>query len=103
MNTIRIPKSFQIFGKTYTVEYDNKLRRNIDAVGSCCPRQNKIVLEPDQIKQRLEHCFIHEAVHAILSELNEDELYHNEKFVDTFAAALHQVLQTSVYEVDNVD
>lgn len=97
-NSIRIPVSFQIFGQTYNVEYDDTLRRNTENVGSCSPRQNKITLEPDQLPEQLEQCFLHELTHAILGELNENELYHNEKFVDTFAGALHQVLQSAKYD-----
>lgn len=93
-----IPKNFTIFGQQFTVEFDPELHNREDYVGQHRPRQNKIVLSPagpNMPVTRMEETFIHEIVHAVLSLLSEEELDGKEKFVDTFALALHQVIKTA--------
>jgi hypothetical protein len=39
-------------------------------------------------------------VHAILDSMNENKLYKDEKFVDVFSGLLHQMEETTEYEID---
>jgi len=99
---IRIPKSFNIFGHTYTVEFDSQLDVDHDAVGTCSTRKHIIKLQPDseakpRLKSQIEQSYLHELVHVILRELMYNDLDNNEQFIDTFASALHQILTTSEY------
>lgn len=103
---MKIPKRFKIMGHTVEVVTDSNFCTANSCMGCTWDSQNKIVLS-DKIlsdneykaipKSRKEHTYLHEVVHNILSSMNEQDLNNNEKFVDTFAALLHQVLTTSEY------
>jgi len=41
---------------------------------------------------------LHEVVHAVLSDMGEEKLSKDEKFVDLFASMLHQINKTSKFK-----
>jgi hypothetical protein len=49
----------------------------------------------------IEQTFCHELVHSILYHIEERELFNNEKFVNLFAGALYQALETLEYNETN--
>jgi len=100
---MRIPKRFKIFGKTVEVIYDEQLRLKDDASGTASFRRNVVTLQPSSshwplAHESIEQTYFHEVTHIILRAICEPDLCDNEKFVDTFASALHQVLTTAEYK-----
>ena len=97
-----IPKSFKLFGSTVKVIFDNKRMNDIKAYGYFEYGEQKITLSNkdgvDTLSEdRIEECFYHEKVHAILDAMHERELSNNEKFVDVFAKLLRQSDITAEY------
>ena len=100
---MRIPKRFKLFGTTISVAFAEQLNMDDSAKGIASFRREKISIQPSsncwpRSKASIEQTYCHEIVHHILNALSEDELCANEKFVDTFASALHQVLTTAEYK-----
>ena len=56
--------------------------------GMCYPEEHTIRIRKELPKQAKETTFYHELVHAILFTMGETN--HDEKYVDTFGAFLHQ-------------
>lgn len=103
MNKINIPIEFTIFGQVYNIIITKDLVEKEDNVGLIKYRENKIILQDNNSNLKrptthLEQSYLHELVHAILHGMSEYELGENEKFVNLFASALHQILQTSKYK-----
>lgn len=103
---MQIPKSFTLLAKTINVKQASKKCTKLNKYGAYYSTLNKILLADSLIvdnqeiklpKDNIEHTFLHEATHAILQAMGEDELNDNEKFVDTFSGLLHQVLTTQKY------
>lgn len=97
---MKIPERFEMFGHTFTVQFDKQLVRRNEAVGEAHYRFKEILLQSDcegvpMQDSQLEQHFWHEVVHHILNEMGEIELRDNEKFVDVFGSLLQQVLATS--------
>jgi hypothetical protein len=94
---VNIPKSFQLFGSTYTVEIEDNLRENTGNEADHSYRLKRIRLQTvseANTKDAQEHAFLHEVVHAILTQMNESVLNDNEQFVDIFSGLLHQMIKT---------
>ncbi len=94
-----IPKTFQLFGQTITVEIDPDLSHEDDASGAALYRTNKIKLTPStstdpKIPAQIEKVFLHELMHWIFYMAGESKLRSNEKLVDLIANLLHQALTT---------
>ncbi len=89
-----IPKQFQLFGKTYKVKQLVKIDKT-GSWGEYDSATNTIKLKKDLEPDQKEQTYLHELMHCILDQLNYNTLYFNEKFVDTVANALHQILKTS--------
>lgn len=95
-----IPTTFKILGHTVNVSFNSQRTDDKNALGCLEPDLNTITLADvskgkQMPKSSIEHTYLHEVVHLILSHMGEDDLYKNEKFVDLFAGLLHQVLSTS--------
>lgn len=86
-----IPKTFQLAGIKW------KVRENAHLVnmGECHSQRGIIYLKPDPnySESVREQSYYHELVHAILFTMG-DSGPHDEKFVDGFAALLHQYVNT---------
>ena len=87
-----VPKSFQLAGVKWKVQENPHLIN----MGECHSQRGLIYLKPDPNYSPpvLEQAFCHELVHAILFTMG-DSGPHDEKFVDGFAALLHQYLLTA--------
>lgn len=100
MLTIPIPHKFQIFGHTYKVRQYKRVNKGKD-YGEHDFNTKKIKLErsSEQHNQdKVEETYLHEIVHCILDHLGYDKtLSADEKFVEQFSRALHQILKTSEY------
>jgi hypothetical protein len=88
--TANIPKAFKLAGcywKVIETEgfYDQ---------GMCYPEEHLIRVRKELPKQAKETTFYHELVHAILFTMGETN--HDEKYVDTFGAFLHQFNESKV-------
>ena len=95
-----IPKQFTVMSQTYNVVLVDKIIHEteggtqLDCNGLCQIEDNKILLCKSAKQSRLESIFWHEAVHAILAEMNSG-LGDNEEFVSIIGSLIHQVISTS--------
>ena len=89
---MKIPSTFQLAGVTWTVERNPHLIN----MGECHSQRGIIYLKPDPNYSQpvKEQSYCHELVHAILFTMG-DSGPHDEKFVDGFAALLHQYMNTA--------
>lgn len=94
MAVIKIPSTFQLMGKTYTVKVIPKDQwSDAEVWGDFNPATNEIrvvKLGDDATEQT----FYHELMHAILTAMNH-KLNRDETFVDLVSGLLHQALKTS--------
>lgn len=107
MNEIKIPKEFQLFGRTIKIEYDDRRCDDKNAYGLSEYGNQKIILSKfegiDEIpKVKIEQTFLHELLHQILDTLCERDLSRNEQFVNNVSCLLHQALKTAKYHDCNV-
>lgn len=94
---MNIPKTIKIAGVEYAIEFDNKELDKDGILGQSSVIDSTIKLSStyryvERSKLSIEQVFWHEVTHAILDTMQEDELNENEKFVNTFAAFLHQII-----------
>lgn len=98
---MRIPKSFDIGGQTFTVKLDPNLAKREKLLGCIHYGTTDIVLQSvkrDVLSRRVsEEVFIHELVHALFDKTLDDES-HTEATVSAFAGYLHQALTTMEYK-----
>jgi hypothetical protein len=99
LNMRKIPKTFQVFGKTFTVTTtQNGELRDWGAKGRCSEELGHIELEVDLTRastEDIEITYLHEVVHIILDSISMRELAGDEQLVDLVARALHQFLISS--------
>ena len=76
--------TFQLAGSKWCVNYLS----HMEEMGKCDPEKQTIFIRMDMNKQTTEQTFYHELVHAIMFTMGK--LNHDEEFVDTFGAFLHQ-------------
>ncbi len=100
---MRIPQKFQIFGQTIDVVFDVAACSDKRAYGFADYTHNKLVLKPNteefpRSQTRIEETFVHELVHYVLHELSRVDLNDDELFVENFAAALYQALESFEFE-----
>lgn len=99
-----IPKKFTLFGSDIRIIYDNEYLNSKGFLGEADPDTHTIRLASSTkggkplSQQQQEDTFYHEKVHMILDAIGETKLYHNEKFVDTFAKLLRQSDVSAVYD-----
>ena len=96
---MKIPKSFNLLHKKYTVDYDDDLVKSKDADGNISYSRCLITLQGNYNECEYDNevhadTFCHEVVHAILHEMGEYELNEGERFVDGFSKILNQFLET---------
>lgn len=102
MDKVKIPKTFDLFGSTWKVLWNNQTMNDHERYGQCSYGEKEITLSTTQgvdklSSDKINQTFYHELVHAILDSMNEYELSRNEKFVNTFSELLHQALKTFKY------
>ena len=76
--------TFNLAGSQWQTNYLS----HMEEMGKCDPEKQIIFIRTDMNKQTTEQTFYHELVHAILFTMGK--LNHDEEFVDTFGAFLHQ-------------
>lgn len=81
---MKIPKSFVLGGVTWEVRYVT----SPNAYGMCDFNKHQILLCDDMTKERAEHTFCHELVHAIKFSMGLRD--HDEREVDGLATFMHQ-------------
>lgn len=99
---LKIPKSFKMGPHTYRIKIEESLQAKENLLGQHISSQKLIRLQKkikslNRPDSDYYHTFMHEVVHAILDTMQEDDLCHNEKFVDLFSAFLTQMLTTMEY------
>ncbi len=98
----KIPKQYELFGKTYKIVFNKTLIQDNDNCGECHYRTCRVMLQPptaglDIPTEKIEAVFFHELVHSILFELGENDLNANEKLVDGIGKLLHQFTKSAKY------
>lgn len=98
---MKIPKSFQLFGTTINVIFDDEKCTDKSLYGESIYSSKKIMLCDNLGIKKLSEdtimdTFYHEKIHMILDSMSEHELSSNEKFVDIFAKLLRQSDVTAV-------
>lgn len=91
---VTIPKQFSLFGETYKVKKLVKIDKE-DSWGEHDPIKNIIKIKKSLNQEQQEVVFLHEILHAVLSNLGYEKLNEDEVLVDTMAKALHQIFNTS--------
>jgi predicted SprT family Zn-dependent metalloprotease len=109
---LKIPKSFNLLGRTIQVVDDPKLMQERSWVGSANYELDVISLQPNsesyQVSEaKLQQTFCHELAHfllyyagaAINHEMKSGEYIHkNEEFVDLLGSLIQQALSSMEYE-----
>lgn len=93
-----IPKKFDLMGHTIEVHYSPTLVDDFDAYGISIFARNTIMLQTPNRKYTRSHImqtFWHEVSHFMMYYMGEEDLNHNEKFVDLLGQCLHQVNKTA--------
>jgi hypothetical protein len=88
---VKLPKSFELYGRTITVVYSDLQ----DA--ACAIWQSdldRITVDPDLPKDTKAQSFLHECCHAWLEALGREDLSQDERFVDSLSGLMHQMLKT---------
>lgn len=99
---MKIPKSFELFGSTITVAFDNDKCEAESAYGVAQFKINAIKLsnKAQGVKidpVEIEVSFVHEAIHFVLVKLGYQELSNDEKFMKQISGAVHQCLTTQKF------
>lgn len=97
---MNIPKQIKIFGRTYTITLDDNEFFAEVAIGQVIPEAQEIRLVKPGTKnlhhEQCERTLVHEIIHAVLSDMKEEELNDNEVFVNTLAIGFHEIINQFV-------
>jgi hypothetical protein len=93
----KVPKSFQILDRVWTVELVPNLNSLAQADGLAQDDGNTISLDMGMDDLKLQQVFAHEFVHALLFSICKDKLNEDEELVELISRALRQAEQTLVY------
>lgn len=92
---MKIPESFELFGRAITVVRNDSLLKETGALGSSDYLHGVIELQMDGIPGDLRlKMFLHELTHFIFDTLGLVEQSENELLVDTVAGLIHQFIET---------
>jgi hypothetical protein len=90
---LRIPKEFSIFGKTIKVSQPWRVDKQ-DSRGEWAFLKSSIRIKRNMPIDEKEVVFLHELTHAILDNLEYNDLSNDEEFMERFSRALHQALKS---------
>lgn len=98
-----IPDRFKLFGETVEVIYKKDLNNEDNCNGLANYRYSRIELQPSteaipRSPESIEQSYLHEVTHFILGAIEEHKLRDDERFVELFSKALHQVLTTGEHD-----
>lgn len=93
---MRLPTSFQLINRKFSVEAMDADVANIAEVkGTCNSGEGRILVNLDNDnREDVEHTFYHELFHALFDSAGRPDLSKDEDLVDLMGALLHQYLQT---------
>jgi len=94
---MNVPKKIKIAGVEYSIKVENKELDKDRAYGIANYITSEILLSTkynhrDRSELSVEQTFWHEALHAMLDVMQEDDLNNNEKFVNTLSSFIHQIV-----------
>lgn len=97
-----IPKRFKLFANTISVVWDNKLMELKGNLGNYIHGKRIITLSntSDGVvlsNDSMTDTFYHEVVHAILHEMDREDLSLDDKFVDLLSKLIRQFVETQEY------
>lgn len=97
-----LPKSFVLFGSTYTVEIDNVANDWKESMGLFSDNMKKIKLATQLNFNKLPadsvlDTYYHELAHALVYNTGEIDYYKNEQFVEILGKLLRQYINTVKY------
>jgi len=99
-NKFRIPKEFELYGKTIKTKFDPRLTKKRGYVGEAHFRGNRILLQTkdrETARENVEEYYCHEVIHHICEAAGECRLGASETRVNTLSRLLHQFLVTAKY------
>lgn len=87
---MEIPQTVCVLG----LIYDVCITDLDDSDGVCIPSKQRIELHQGMSKEKTEQVFLHELIHALLSQLSYVDLYEDEHLVQGLAIGIHQALSS---------
>lgn len=102
---MKIPARIKVGGQTIEIRKVERLDRNY--LGECRLAEGVIEIAEKYNRNTpvSETCqinsFFHEATHAILNTMGENDLNDNEKFVSTFSSFLTEMFLSAEYNISN--
>lgn len=93
-----VPASFQLLGRTISVEFDEGLTFREDCQGEARYREDKIKLQPAggvRTQAAVEADFFHELMHWVFHVAEYKKLRSDEGLVNLVGGLLHQSLVTA--------
>ena len=96
---MKIPSKIRIGGQDIDVCIVERIEN--DKLGQICVAEGKMLIADNfstskQSESSKANTFVHEVVHGTLDTMGETELSSNEKFVNTFASLLVDVIEEIV-------
>lgn len=91
---ISIPIKFQLLGRTWTVQFVDKIDAKGKVLGETDGDDCVITLKQGLKPETLAHTFYHELAHAICFSLGWEKLNEDEGKIDALGSALFQYLKT---------
>ncbi len=101
--SLKIPKTFELFGQKINIVYDPDLLKEKKSYGVADFDENTIYLQPldeeiNRSSHQLEQTFIHELCHFIFLRCGYSKLAKNEDLIEVVSHAVQQVINTVQYD-----
>lgn len=91
---ITIPNKFQLLGRSWTVEFKDKIDSKGKTLGQTDGDECTILLKRGMSPELTNHTFYHELAHAICFSLGWEKLNGDEGKIDALGGALLQYLKS---------
>lgn len=88
-----VPKSVSVLGLKFTVELVERVSESEELDGIMLPREQRIRIDRSLSREAAEQTYLHELVHAVLSQLGFHEQGADERLVQGLALGLHEALR----------
>lgn len=89
-----MPDSINILGLTYKIIEVDVVNKEMYRAGEINFVEQVIRIDKTLTNQRKEITLMHEIIHGICEQMQYDDIGENEKVVQGFAIALHQILNS---------
>lgn len=94
---MKIPNKIKIIGFDWEVKHDKNVAMEGSIFGSTHTQSQTIFLDPANTKQKDEHTFLHEIMHAVFWQTGLGRRFHDhkqeEEIVAALASGMYQVLK----------